>query len=777
MQTVGVKIAVDGGAQFKNDLDALKTKSKELASQLQAVTTGSDNYFKKVKTLNSEIKNQESYINKLNEKLTSQKKNLEEMNKALEKAKKDYGETSPEAQKLTSEVQKQETQISKTSAEINKATSELNGFKSKLKEIKSTENPFAKFAEGANKLGSKLESIGSKLTTSLTVPLVGLGTVGVKAASDLEENMNKVETAFGDSAGSVKRFAQAATESFGLSEAAALEAASLFGDMGTSMGLTEAEAAKMSTSLTGLAGDLSSFKNIDIEQAMTALKGVFTGETESLKGLGVVMTQMNLEQFAKDQGKVWKEMSETEKVTLRYQYVLSKTKNAQGDYRKTSKGTANSLRTLKAQLQNMAATLGKELLPIITPLIGKVTKGIKDLMGKFKKLSPQTKDMILKAVGIAAALGPVLTIAGKVTKAVGLLSKGISLLTNPVGLVVVALAALVAAGIAVYKNWDTIKAKATEIWGSIKTFLSNTWNSIKTTSSNIWTSIKTTVVNTWSNLKSLAVSVWDTIKAAITNRVTQLKTSLTNLWTSIKTTASSVWDTIKSAIVNRVTALKTSVNNIWTSIKTTATSVWNGIKSVASSVWSGIKTAITNPISTAKSLISTAISGIKSLLSFTGLSTTVTNVFKKVKTAIETPINNAKAAVQNAINAIKSFFSFNVSIPVPKLSISPAGWQLKDLLRGVVPSISLSWGTYTASATPAYTPPATSGGGGGGGGGGSKPPTVNIPMTKGYTGVSGSGSTIVMNVYGAEGQSVDQLANVVMNKLQAAVERNRAVYA
>ena len=170
------------------------------------------------------------------------------------------------------------------------------------------------------------------MTKYITTPVLAAGTAAVKFASDYNENLNKVDASFKDSAGVVKEWAKTATEQFGLSESAALEATSLFGDMGTSMGLTTEQAAEMAISLTGLAGDLSSFKNIGISEAMTALKGVFTGETESLKELGVVMTETNLKEFADGLGLVYDEMSQTEKVTLRYQYVLDKTKNAQGDY-------------------------------------------------------------------------------------------------------------------------------------------------------------------------------------------------------------------------------------------------------------------------------------------------------------------------------------------------------------------------------------------------------------------------------------------------------------
>lgn len=290
--------------------------------------------------------------------------------------------------------------------------------------------------EKLKELGEKLVDIGKKWTTHITLPIAAAATFAVKAASDYEENLNKVDVAFGKSAEAVKQWAKTATESFGLSESSALEASALFGDMATSMGVTDAQAAQMSTTLTGLAGDLASFKNISTDQAMNALKAVFTGETEALKNLGVVMTQTNLEDFAARQGLVYSAMSETEKVMLRYEFVLDRTQNAQGDYARTSDGTANSLRTLKEELNNLAVAFGEVLLPIITPIVQaltKIVKAIRDLPGPIKTLIVVV-GLIVAAIGpllmgigfVMTALGGLAASAGTASAAMGVLSTAMS---------------------------------------------------------------------------------------------------------------------------------------------------------------------------------------------------------------------------------------------------------------------------------------------------------------------------------------------------------------
>lgn len=262
------------------------------------------------------------------------------------------------------------------------------------------------------KSSESMKNIGGNLSTYVTLPVLAAGGAAVKFASDYEESLNKVNVAFGDSSSYVENWAKSSLDSFGIAEGSALDMASLFGDMATSMGLPQKEAAKMSTSLTGLAGDLASFKNIGIAEATTALNGIFSGETESLKRLGVVMTEANLKTFAFSQGitKQVKDMTEAEKVNLRYAFVLSKTKNAQGDFERTGGGAANQMRVFTESLKQVGQQLGAVILPIFTKVIAFVNEKIK----AFSSLSETSKILIVSIAGISAAIGPLLSGLGSV---------------------------------------------------------------------------------------------------------------------------------------------------------------------------------------------------------------------------------------------------------------------------------------------------------------------------------------------------------------------------
>ena len=251
-----------------------------------------------------------------------------------------------------------------------------------------------------------LSKLGNKLTLGLTVPLAAGAAAALNYASDLEETLSKVDVVFGGNADSIKDWASTAVEQMGLAEETALSAAATYGNMADGMGLTADQGAEMAKSLTQLSADLASFNNTSQETAQIALNSIFTGETETLKQYGIVMTEANLEQFAMQQGlsKTVSEMNQAEKVQLRYNYVLANTANAQGDFARTSDSVANQTRMAKEQLKQAAAALGQNLVPAAASAL----KVLNNMLSGFQKLNPAQQKMILGIAGIAAAAGPVI---------------------------------------------------------------------------------------------------------------------------------------------------------------------------------------------------------------------------------------------------------------------------------------------------------------------------------------------------------------------------------
>ena len=308
------------------------------------------------------------------------------------------------------------------------------------------------------KFGKKAKAVGKSMTTYVTAPIAIAGGFAIKMASDFEESLNKVDVAFGKSNKEIKTFAETSKVSFGIAEGSALDMAAMFGDMGTSMGLTQKDAAGMSKSLVGLAGDLSSFKNIQVDVATTALAAIFTGETESLKKLGIVMTEANLKHFALSQGiqKNIKNMTQAEKTQLRYAFIMANTTNAQGDFIRTQDGAANQMRIFGEGVKELTTEFGQLLLPAFTKIVTAANK----IIDKFIALDSTTKKTILIVAGLVAAIGPVILALGTLITLAPALGTAFTVMTGPVGAVVAALAAV---AYVIVNNWKPIKKAVNQV--------------------------------------------------------------------------------------------------------------------------------------------------------------------------------------------------------------------------------------------------------------------------------------------------------------------------
>ena len=244
-------------------------------------------------------------------------------------------------------------------------------------------NQFQSQMRGITNLAKKA---GAALAAAFgTKKLIDFSKQCLELGSDLAEVQNVVDVTFPNMTVQVDKFAKSAAQSFGLSETMAKQYTGTFGAMAKAFGFTEKQAYDMGSTLTGLAGDVASFYNLDQNEAYTKIKSVFTGETESLKDLGVVMTQTALDSYALANGfgKTTSKMSEVEKVALRYSFVQNQLSAATGDFARTSDSWANQVRTMKLQMQSFMATIGQGLINLFTPAI----KMINTVIGKLATLA------------------------------------------------------------------------------------------------------------------------------------------------------------------------------------------------------------------------------------------------------------------------------------------------------------------------------------------------------------------------------------------------------
>lgn len=221
-------------------------------------------------------------------------------------------------------------------------------------------------------LKSSLSGIGKLIAGAFAVgQVVSFGKACIELGSDVAEVQNVVNVAFGEMAYKVEEFAASAIENFGMSTLAAKKTASNYMAMARGMGVAMDEAANMSIALTGLSADVASFYNLSQEDAAYKLQSVFTGETETLKELGVVMTQVNLQNYAMQHGmnSNIQSMTQAEQVALRYAYVTDALSLASGDFVRTQDSWANQTRILSMQWQEFMSLIGQALTTILLPLV------------------------------------------------------------------------------------------------------------------------------------------------------------------------------------------------------------------------------------------------------------------------------------------------------------------------------------------------------------------------------------------------------------------------
>lgn len=244
--------------------------------------------------------------------------------------------------------------------------------------------------------GNMLANYASKALSSLK----SVFSDAIQTASDLAEVQNVVDVVYKDSAEAVNQWSKDALNAYGMNEVSAKKYMGTMGAMLNSMNVGDA-ALTMSQDLTALAGDMASFYNLDLDEAFTKIRSGISGETEPLKQLGINMNVANLEAYALSQGmnKAYNDMSMAEQATLRYNYIMSVTKDAQGDFARTSGSFANQQKLMTENWKQLTSTLAAYFLPVFTTVF-------QILNGAFSFLTEHSDQVVaaLLAIGITLAV-------------------------------------------------------------------------------------------------------------------------------------------------------------------------------------------------------------------------------------------------------------------------------------------------------------------------------------------------------------------------------------
>lgn len=744
---IGPRIGIDGEAEYRKQLNNIIQQAKTLDSEMRAVTSSFD------KNTSAQEKNAKTG-EVLQKQIAVQQRRIEELRKGLAAAADKFGENA--------------TETLKWREALNDATTSLNRMQNGMSSAEKTSTTFGSVLKanllsdvimrGLQSLGNLLQDAARKFSDFVKE--------GISYASDLEEVQNVIDVTFGDSADAINQYAKDAIQQYGLSELAAKKYAGSLGAMLKSSGVAGDELTKMSTSLVGLTGDMASFYNLDPEEAFSKLSSAIAGETEPLRSLGINMNVANLEAYALSKGidKAWSSMTQAEQTTLRYQYIMENAADAQGDFARTSDSFANQSKTLSQQLQSVGGEIGSAFIPYLkdaAKALNEVFSGqisVSEFTGRIISVMRSGADALRQNLPeIQAAAQEILTaIIQIISEGLPLLAElAVPLLMTLVQGIIENLPTIAQAGI------EVLTALIQGIAQSLPTLIPVATQAIielvgvLTSPQNIGMLINAAI--------ELLLALAEGLVQAIPQLVAMIPTIIDNLITAIMDNLPAIIEAGIQIMIALITGLIESLPELLSSAGDIMSSLWNAIKNID---W----------LELGKSIIMGIINGLISLAK--SILTTIVNIFKKPiewiknlgsqaitwgKDLIQGFVNGIKAVARKVVDAvknigqkIKNFLHFSRPDEGPLRDYEQ--WMpdfVSGLAQGIRDNAYLLEDAVSDMAARA-----------------------RISMT-----ATGAGSTttnvggVRIAVYGAPGQDVNALADIVMRRMQSAVNRKEAVFA
>jgi phage-related protein len=395
---IGGRVGLDT-TDFKAAVSDLNRQIRVIESGFKAVAAGMDDW----RTTSDGLQNRIESLSKVTD---LQRQKVSNLKSEYDKVVEAKGRDSKAAQDLEVRINKESAALNKNELELKQCRNSLEdldkGSNKAEKDVKELGDEMERSAKKSGTLKDALKGLGSHLGSGIATAakitataVIGIGlaasaaSVGIfklaEKASDLGEAQNVVQQTFKASNKAIVDWTNTTASAAGISKTMATQWVGSMGAMLKSSGLTEDAAGNMGKSLVQLAGDMSSFYNLDSQTAWDKLRSGIAGETEPLKQLGINMSVANLEAFALSQGinKAYKEMSQAEQTTLRYNYLMSVTKDAQGDFARTlGDSFANQIRVAKMNLE----TLGQSIGSIFLPSILNATKSLNSAFGEINNV-------------------------------------------------------------------------------------------------------------------------------------------------------------------------------------------------------------------------------------------------------------------------------------------------------------------------------------------------------------------------------------------------------
>lgn len=593
--------------------------------------------------------------------------------------------------------------------------------------------------DAGNGIVGSFKAIGAAIAAFLVVDkLIAFGQGCLTAAADAQAMESQFAQVFGDLDGKASQSLANVANNAGISENRLKGSFTQIAAFAKTTGMDTSDALALSERAMIAVADSAAFYDRSIEDTTESLQSFLKGNYENDAALGLSCTETTRNAAANElYGKSFNELSESQKQLTLLKMVedANKASGALGQAARESDTWTNVLGNLKQGWVDFQAVIGSAVLPVAITIVKGLADAVSGLAEKTKAAIEWAKEHETTMIMIGIAAGTLAVAIGAYTIAqnAAAIATAIStaattafgavmaFVTSPITLVVLAIGALIAIGVLLYKNWDVIKEKALELWGKLK----DTWNNIKTAIVNKVDEIKASLSEKWEAIKTTVSDAVENVKNAISEKFTAAKEKVVSIFTACKDAISKAWETIKNVVkvgvmfiveiikaaFNLITlpyrfiwenckdiilkaweAIKTTVSNAINKVKSVITTVWNAVKSVTSNVWNGIKTYFTAVWNTHKQVVSTVTNAIKSVITtvWNGIKTVTSTVWNGIKTYFTTVWNGIKVVFTTVVNAVKSVVStaWNAIKTVTSSAFNAVKSVVSDIWNGIKSAVS-----------------------------------------------------------------------------------------
>lgn len=625
---IGAQIELSGEKEYRKQLQYIATETKKFASEVKNISSSFDSENKSIKQNNQLKQAYQKQLDSLNKALEVQKKRLAETQEA-------FNQTGVITESQTKLLNRYQTEVNNTEAQINKLSSTLKSLPSsfdivgqKLKDV----------GEKTKSFGDSVAGIGKKLTTSISAPLAGLATIGINYNAQMEQYKIMLTTLTGSANEADKIITQlqsdASKSPFNTDKL--IKANQYLLSTGES-----AEEARNMINYLGNAISATGGGNAELDRMAVNL--------QQIKNLGKA-SSMDIKQFAMAGIDIYGLLADSMGVTtveakemdVTYEQLYAafeKASSEGGKYFGAMEGQSQSLNGQISNLKDNVSQMLGELTSSLMPTIKDIVSMFKDWVDRIKNLTPQQQKLIADIAKFLIVVGPAVAIVGKIISGIGTFITSIGAITSAMGTLapvfaaikaglvaisgalglsvgwfVAIAAAVVAAGVLIIKNWDSIKEGAAALWETITQTVQDIADGFVKLKDDVVksaTEMINNVINFFTQLKDKAVNLFNTLKTNVVSKVTEIKNNIVNSFTQAKNNAINLFTNLKDSAINIFNNLKAGIGNVVGNIKTT---IVNGISGAVN--W--IKGLGSEARSWGRDMINGFVNGIKSAIGAVG---------------------------------------------------------------------------------------------------------------------------------------------------------------